>query len=169
MCPIVPTFTCGLVRSNFSLAMLFLFRSVPTPPKLWSGRRESNPRPTAWKAVTLPLSYSRSNCPAFSISEVLRCAQNLGCGLPPADRLDLEGCDSTTELLPPALPLHSREILRSAQDFGCGLPLCSRPQNASSYSRENQLSAISCQLSVRPQRLKPLFFATLNGMAEAMP
>ena len=29
--------------------------------KLWSGRRESNPRPTAWKAVTLPLSYSRPN------------------------------------------------------------------------------------------------------------
>ena len=29
----------------------------------WSGRRESNPRPTAWKAVTLPLSYSRIlNC-----------------------------------------------------------------------------------------------------------
>ncbi len=27
--------------------------------QLWSGRRESNPRPTAWKAVTLPLSYSR--------------------------------------------------------------------------------------------------------------
>src|SRR6185437_3608666 len=27
--------------------------------KFWSGRRESNPRPTAWKAVTLPLSYSR--------------------------------------------------------------------------------------------------------------
>src|ERR1041385_7388968 len=26
---------------------------------LWSGRRDSNPRPTAWKAVTLPLSYSR--------------------------------------------------------------------------------------------------------------
>ncbi len=26
---------------------------------LWSGRRESNPQPTAWKAVTLPLSYSR--------------------------------------------------------------------------------------------------------------
>ncbi len=27
--------------------------------KSWSGRRGSNPRPTAWKAVTLPLSYSR--------------------------------------------------------------------------------------------------------------
>src|SRR5579863_7949368 len=26
----------------------------------WSGRRESNPQPTAWKAVTLPLSYSRA-------------------------------------------------------------------------------------------------------------
>ena len=26
---------------------------------VWSGRRDSNPRPTAWKAVTLPLSYSR--------------------------------------------------------------------------------------------------------------
>src|SRR5207248_10697237 len=25
---------------------------------VWSGRRGSNPRPTAWKAVTLPLSYS---------------------------------------------------------------------------------------------------------------
>src|SRR5205809_938416 len=29
----------------------------------------------------LPLSYSRSNCPAFSISEVLGCAQDLGGGL----------------------------------------------------------------------------------------
>ena len=28
-------------------------------PDNWSGRRGSNPRPTAWKAVTLPLSYSR--------------------------------------------------------------------------------------------------------------
>src|SRR5207244_12496005 len=27
----------------------------------WSGRRESNPQPTAWKAVTLPLSYSRAS------------------------------------------------------------------------------------------------------------
>lgn len=26
----------------------------------WSGRRDSNSQPTAWKAVTLPLSYSRS-------------------------------------------------------------------------------------------------------------
>ena len=27
---------------------------------MWSGRRGSNPQPTAWEAATLPLSYSRS-------------------------------------------------------------------------------------------------------------
>src|SRR3984893_9431166 len=138
MCPMVPTFTCGLLRSNFSLAMsndprrlskirgahpslvagaddqnrtgdLVLTKDalcqlsyiglvshqthairrrlrpeawVADGPRLrsrhthhpahpagagaqpqagegWSGRRGSNPRPTAWKAVTLPLSYSR--------------------------------------------------------------------------------------------------------------
>ena len=26
---------------------------------IWSGRRGSNPQPTAWEAATLPLSYSR--------------------------------------------------------------------------------------------------------------
>src|SRR5262249_27436852 len=31
----------------------------------WSGRRGSNPRPTAWKAVTLPLSYSRLRATHF--------------------------------------------------------------------------------------------------------
>src|SRR6187549_659622 len=31
----------------------------PNSRCIWSGRRGSNPRPTAWKAVTLPLSYSR--------------------------------------------------------------------------------------------------------------
>src|SRR5437016_13196202 len=31
----------------------------PSRDEQWSGRRESNPQPTAWKAVTLPLSYSR--------------------------------------------------------------------------------------------------------------
>ena len=34
----------------------------------WSGRRESNPRPTAWKAVTLPLSYSRPDINSASLS-----------------------------------------------------------------------------------------------------
>ena len=30
------------------------------PLKKWSGRRDSNPRRTAWEAVILPLNYSRS-------------------------------------------------------------------------------------------------------------
>ena len=30
-------------------------------PRLWSGRRGSNPRPSAWEADALPLSYSRTN------------------------------------------------------------------------------------------------------------
>src|SRR5262249_25843703 len=34
-------------------------RGPGTRNQIWSGRRGSNPRPTAWKAVTLPLSYSR--------------------------------------------------------------------------------------------------------------
>src|SRR5579863_6866211 len=53
-------------------------------------------------------------------------------GIEPATN-SLEGCDSTTELLPPV----------------------------------NRLSAFSCQL--KPQRLKPLFVATLSGTAKAVP
>ncbi len=37
--------------------------SVSAASEGWSGRRGSNPRPTAWKAVTLPLSYSRLHEP----------------------------------------------------------------------------------------------------------
>jgi len=29
-------------------------------PKIWSGRRGSNPQPPAWEADALPLSYSRA-------------------------------------------------------------------------------------------------------------
>src|SRR5579883_1389757 len=45
----------------------------PSPPRhppaatglhlaVWSGRRESNPRHTAWEAVVLPLNYARAGC-----------------------------------------------------------------------------------------------------------
>ena len=37
-----------------------------------SGRRESNPQPTAWKAVTLPLSYSRGLVCYFDCTEARR-------------------------------------------------------------------------------------------------
>src|SRR5437762_833686 len=90
--------------NSFSLSTLIAACSNATlAPYLqfWSGRRESNPRPTAWKAVTLPLSYSRIPTAAIH-SEVPR----LGSGSrrraqTPATRLDLEACDSTTELLAP--------------------------------------------------------------------
>src|SRR5215470_7627888 len=32
----------------------------------WSGKRDSNPRPPAWKAGALPLSYSRTPDPTIS-------------------------------------------------------------------------------------------------------
>src|SRR5258708_22036469 len=44
---------------NFDRRLLETHYRPRTRLNLWSGRRESNPRPTAWKAVTLPLSYSR--------------------------------------------------------------------------------------------------------------
>ena len=47
---VTPTVACP-VRS--------LARGSSSVSEGWSGRRGSNPRPTAWKAVTLPLSYSR--------------------------------------------------------------------------------------------------------------
>jgi len=82
--------------------------------------------------VTLPLSYSRSNCPAFSISEVLRCAQDLGGGLkrPPiastwkAVTLPLSYSRSNC----PAFSIS--EVLRCAQDLGGGLK---RPPIASTW------------------------------------
>src|SRR6185295_1357155 len=42
------------------MACLDKARMAKPSGKGWSGRRGSNPRPTAWKAVTLPLSYSRA-------------------------------------------------------------------------------------------------------------
>src|SRR5262245_457086 len=91
MCPIVPMFTCGFVRSYFAFAMArtsrtysrrrssvqnwspcpglnrrprpYQGRALPTElhgqVEPWSGKRDSNPRPPAWKAGALPLSYSR--------------------------------------------------------------------------------------------------------------
>src|SRR3954467_4826828 len=52
----------------------------------WSGRRGSNPRPTAWKAVTLPLSYSRLRVSRALFRRALtvsppRCALSLARGL----------------------------------------------------------------------------------------
>ena len=48
-----------LYQLSYASLQLLLRRRRLAAPLGWSGRRESNPQPTAWKAVTLPLSYSR--------------------------------------------------------------------------------------------------------------
>lgn len=35
--------------------------------EFWSGRRDSNPRPSAWEADTLPLSYARSVTSVYTV------------------------------------------------------------------------------------------------------
>src|SRR3989442_12439308 len=96
MCPIVPMFTCGFVRSYFAFAIPHFLpfgghacdsrsgahvrdrtgdlvltkdalcrlsymgeRKAHEPQNSWSGKRDSNPRPPVLKAGALPLSYSR--------------------------------------------------------------------------------------------------------------
>src|SRR5438045_4964665 len=67
MCPIVPTFTCGLVRSNFFFAIFFPRRGLrPLPPLRCALRstlpiarglsppRGSNPRPRPYQGRALP-------------------------------------------------------------------------------------------------------------------
>src|SRR3954470_95328 len=56
MWPIVPMLTCGLVRSNFFLAMLLL---VPIPLAMgrrqrWSPHWDLNPRPLPYQGSALP-------------------------------------------------------------------------------------------------------------------
>jgi hypothetical protein len=55
---------CNLDRQDHSCrAVSIEAKAVPIvrrTEKNWSGRRGSNPQPTAWEAATLPLSYSRS-------------------------------------------------------------------------------------------------------------
>src|SRR5262245_35794273 len=54
-------FCTGICACSYAISSL----RVETPES-WSGRRGSNPRPTAWKAVTLPLSYSRLRAAHFA-------------------------------------------------------------------------------------------------------
>src|SRR3954466_6638892 len=60
MCPIVPMFTWGLVRSNFFLAILVRYRllkGAATPRRGWSPHWDLNPRPLPYQGSALPLSY----------------------------------------------------------------------------------------------------------------
>src|SRR6478609_7397592 len=66
ICPIVPTFTCGLLRSNFSLAMSaprsssVLCEAVAFPlSRVWSRCPESNWRPRPYQGRALPTELHR--------------------------------------------------------------------------------------------------------------
>src|ERR1700720_631538 len=65
MCPIVPIFKCGLLRSNFSFAIVSrphkrgLELLSPNTENIWSGGPDLNRQPSPWKSETLPLSYPR--------------------------------------------------------------------------------------------------------------
>src|SRR5215468_2460391 len=105
-CPMVPTFTWGLVRSNFSLLMCSSIPNLEWSPdpglnwrphpyqgcalptelsglaaclvlrtSCWSGKRDSNPRHSAWKADALPTEL-------FPLA-VLPCAWLEGVGFEP--------------------------------------------------------------------------------------
>ena len=65
-------------------------------------------------------------------------------GIEPATN-SLEGCDSTTELLPLSFAT-SRSLASNARDFGCGLPLRSRPQNASTLEPMTRIELVTSPL-----------------------
>src|SRR3569623_18193 len=60
-CPIVPTFTCGLVRSNLPFANCRLSEKnvqfLRSTQKPWCPWRESDPRPLPYQGSALPLSH----------------------------------------------------------------------------------------------------------------
>ena len=69
----------------------------------------------------------------------------------PAKRLDLEGCDSTTELLPPFRLPRTGSLAKNARDFGCGLAPFdsrsgSRPQNASTLEPMTRIELVTSPL-----------------------
>ena len=46
-------------KANVAIFRIFSRGILGCTVNFWSGRRGSNPQPTAWEAATLPLSYSR--------------------------------------------------------------------------------------------------------------
>src|SRR6266550_3514553 len=89
MWPMVPTLTCGLLRSNFSLAM-----SVILALRVWSRCPGSNWRPRPYQGRALPTELHRLSQFMCTFGSLER-----ETGIEPATN-SLEGCDSTTELLP---------------------------------------------------------------------
>ena len=51
--------TPGIEPGNRGFAVLCLTAWLCRPTQLWSGRRDSNSRPSPWQGDALPLSYFR--------------------------------------------------------------------------------------------------------------
>src|SRR5574341_285885 len=96
MCPIVPTFTCGFVRSYFAFAIpYFLPLAVTMRHSTWSPCPGSNRRPRPYQGRALPTELhgrieNRVNAKLLERET----------GFEPATP-SLEGWRSTTELFPP--------------------------------------------------------------------
>src|SRR5580658_3169635 len=101
MCPIVPMLTCGLLRSNFSLPI-----AVHSLLHAFSNAGHSNLVDRG--GFEPPYVDRRADLQSAAINHSATCPNSLSLqsleretGIEPATN-SLEGCDSTTELLPPA-------------------------------------------------------------------
>jgi hypothetical protein len=111
----------------------------------WSGRRGSNPRPTAWKAVTLPLSYSR-----------------LRGSLPHSLAATAGQARRSIFPLHPAVGLPSRSSLGGAPEFCAPLPerrLVAREGLEPSKAHGRQIYSLLRLTASLPRRLRCLDLA----------
>src|SRR5580658_2586619 len=83
MCPIVPTFTCGLLRSNFSFAIFLCFLCPSSTGKVCcTFHAETDPATPAWSNKTRAFAPDRSpSAPHTTAAPSLHSAPALG---PPA-------------------------------------------------------------------------------------
>ena len=148
MCPMVPTFTCGLLRSNFSLAMSqrssrcsFVCRHSGADDQDRTGDL------VLTKDALCQLSYIGHVSSLFGATTFCRwlsaCAAEARLtlrrileretGIEPATN-SLEGCDSTTELLPPSRLTCSLSLAASAGQSAAFYIAWSRRYSAASRS-----------------------------------
>jgi hypothetical protein len=81
----------------------------------WSGRRGSNPRPTAWKAVTLPLSYSRPRTRSSHYSRALALRVRLFTSARPRLRWPVRSRFVPLSIDPPGWPAIRRSLVESGE------------------------------------------------------
>ena len=76
----------GIEPTHKGFADLSLTTWVPRPAKegrhvclkkIWSGKRDSNPRLRPWQGRTLPLSYSRSNATNVNFASYIQIIETL--------------------------------------------------------------------------------------------